>query len=177
MAYSPPPRTRILMCVVPETVERLTRILSGHELIFAADRPEAMRHLESQRFGMVVVGVHFGDAQIFTLVSDIRLHAKYRKVPILVVHSPGAPDLTEVAIEAIDRAVLALTANGFLSFDHFDDDADGDARVRRVVDYLILIDGDLHHIARQTRDPTVVRIVERRRPGQESPESPSPVKQ
>jgi hypothetical protein len=165
------------MCVVPETVERLTRILSGHELIFVASRPEAMRYLESQRFGMVVVGVHFDDAQIFTLVSDIRLHAKYRKVPILVVHSSGTPDLTEVAIEAIDRAVLALTANGFLSFDHFDDDADGDARVRRVVDYLILIDGDLHHIARQTHDPTVARLVERRRPSQESAESPSPVKQ
>jgi len=168
MAYSPPPRTRILMCVVPETVERLTRILSGHDLIFAASRPEAARHLESQRFGMVVVGVHFDDAQIFTLISDIRLHAKYRKVPILVVHSSAKADLTEVAIEAIDRAVLALTANGFLSFDHFDDDAEGDARVRRVVDYLILIDGDLHHIARQTRDPGVTRLVERRRQSQET---------
>jgi PleD family two-component response regulator len=177
MTYSPPPRTRILLCVVPQTVERLTRILSGHELIFATNRPEAARHLENDRFGMVVVGVHFDDAQIFTLISDIRLHARYRKVPILVVHSPGAYDLTEVAIEAIDRAVLALTANGFLSFDHFDDDAEGDARVRRVVDYLILINGDLHHIARRTGDPGVVRMVERRRPSQESAESPSPVRQ
>lgn len=151
------------MCVVPETAERLKRILDGHELVFADSRPEAAQHLDSSRFGMVVIGVHFDDAQIFTLIGDIRLHAKYRKVPILVVHSPGPHDLTEVAIEAIDRAVLALTANGFLSFDHFDDDAEGDARVRRVVDYLILIDGDLHHIARQTQDPTVKRMVERRR--------------
>jgi hypothetical protein len=165
MPYSPPQRTRILMCVVPETAERLTRILEGHELVFAATRVAAAQHLESDRFGMVVVGVHFDDAQIFTLIGDIRLHARYRKVPILVVHSPGPYDLTEVAVEAIDRAVLALTANGFLSFDHFDDDAEGDARVRRVVDYLILIDGDLHHIARQAQDPSVTRMVERRRSG------------
>ena len=164
MSYSPPPQTRILVCAVPETAGRLTRILSGHQLIFAADRPQAMRHLETERFGMVLIGVHFDDAQIFTLIGDIRLHALYRKVPILVVHSPGPQDLTEVAIEAIDRAVLAMTANGFLSFDHFEDDAEGDARVRRVVDYLILIDGDLHHIARQTQDPNVARMVERRRP-------------
>jgi PleD family two-component response regulator len=163
MPYSPPPQTRILMCVVPETAQRLTRILDGHQLVFAASRAEAARHLERDRFGMVVVGVHFDDAQIFTLIGDIRLHARYRKVPILVVHSPGPYDLSEVAVEAIDRAVLALTANGFLSFDHFDDDAEGDARVRRVVDYLILINGDLHYIARQTQDPGVMRMVERRR--------------
>ncbi len=163
MSYPPPQRTRILMCVVPETSERLARILAGHELVFAATRPEATRHLESDRFGMVVVGVHFDDAQIFTLIGDIRLHARYRKVPILVVYSPGPYDLSEVAIEAVDRAVLALTANGFLSFDHFDDDAEGDARVRRVVDHLILIDGDLHHIARQTQDPGIRRMIERRR--------------
>jgi hypothetical protein len=152
------------MCVVPDTAERLTRILEGHELVFAVSRAEAAQYLDRDRFGMVVVGVHFDDAQIFTLIGDIRLHAKYRKVPILVVYSPGPYDLTEVAVEAIDRAVLALTANGFLSFEHFDDDVEGDARVRRVVDYLILIDGDLHHIARQTQDPTVTRMVERRRP-------------
>ena len=163
MSYSPPQRTRILMCVVPDTASRLARILEGHELVFAASRPEAAQHLDRERFGMVVVGVHFDDAQIFTLIGDIRLHARYRKVPILVVHSPGPYELSEVAVEAIDRAVLALTANGFLSFDHFDDDADGDARVRRVVDYLILIDGDLQHIARQAQDPGVTRMVERRR--------------
>ena len=99
MPYSPPQRTRILMCVVPETAQRLSRILDGHELVFAASRAEATQHLERDRFGMVVVGVHFDDAQIFTLIGDIRLHAKYRKVPILVVHSPGPFALSEVAID------------------------------------------------------------------------------
>jgi hypothetical protein len=62
-----------------------------------------------------------------------------------------------------DHAVKAMTANGFLDLDHFADDAEGNARIRRIVDYLILIDGDLHHIARETGDPEVVNIIERRR--------------
>jgi hypothetical protein len=54
-----------------------------------------------------------------------------------------------------------MRANGFLDLQHFADDDEGNARICRIVDYLILIDGDLQHIARYTGDRTVA--VERRR--------------
>jgi len=49
-----------------------------------------------------------------------------------------------VAIEGLDHAVKAMLANAFLNLNKFPDHAEGNARVRRIVDYLILIDGDMH---------------------------------
>lgn len=37
-----------------------------------------------------------------------------------------------------------MLANAFLNLNKFPDDREGNARVRRVIDYLILIDGDMH---------------------------------
>jgi PleD family two-component response regulator len=163
MHYSPPQRTRILACVAPEKVDRLERAISGHELIFPQNRADAMRYLEQEGFGMIIIGVHFDESQMFTLLGDIRLHSKHRKVPVMVVLSRGRYNLSDVAVEAIDHAVKAMSANGFLDLEHFPDNEEGNARIRRIVDYMILINGDLSHIARETGDPAVVNIVERRR--------------
>jgi hypothetical protein len=54
-------------------------------------------------------------------------------------------------------------ANGFLNLMHFPDDDEGNARIRRIVDYLILINGDLQHIARATGERVPVPLhLERR---------------
>jgi hypothetical protein len=145
-------------------VDRLERVLPWHDLAFVASRSEAMHRLESETFGLVILGVHFDESQMFNLLGDIRLHAKYRKVPILVVLLRGRYSLSDVTVEPIDHASKAMMANGFLDLDHFADDEEGNARIRRIVDYLILIDGDLQHIARETKDPGVVNLLERRRP-------------
>jgi hypothetical protein len=96
---------------------------------------------------MAVLSVHFDESQMFSLLGDIRSHSKYRKIPVLCVLGAHRV-LTDVAIEGLDHAVKAMRANGFLDLHHFADDEDGNARIRRIVDYLILIDGDLQHIAR-----------------------------
>jgi hypothetical protein len=158
------PRTKILVAVSPEKLSRLEQLLSGHDVVFVIDRADAMSHLEAETFGMVLLGVHFDESQMFNLLGDIRLHSKYRKVPILVVLLPGRYPLSDVTVEALDHAAKAMTANGFLDLEHFPDDGTGNARVRRIIDYLILINGDLQHIARETKDPTLVSLVERRHP-------------
>jgi hypothetical protein len=38
-----------------------------------------------------------------------------------------------------------MLANAFLWLARFPDDEPGNARIRRIADYLILIDGDMHH--------------------------------
>jgi hypothetical protein len=103
-----------------------------------------MRALDT-KFGMVILSINFDDSQMFSLLSDIRAHSKYRKVPILCVLGPGGRTLSPLAIEGIDHAVKAMTANGFLDLENFADDEKGNARIRRIVDYLILIDGDLQN--------------------------------
>ena len=115
---------------------------------------------------MVIVGVHFDESQMFTLLGDIRSHAKYRKVPVLCVLGSWGRMLSEVAVEGLDHAVKALRANGFLNLLHFPDDEEGNARIRRIADYLILIDGDLQHIARQTGEPVEPPAKERRHASQ-----------
>lgn len=157
--YPLPRRTRVLLAVTPDVLERFQRILARHELMVVSSSHQAMRALEKQ-CGMVILSVHFDESQMFSLLGDIRTHSQYRKIPILCVLGMRRV-LTDIAIEGLDHAVKVMRANGFLDLHHFADDEEGNARIRRIVDYLILIDGDLQHIARATGEPVVP--TERRR--------------
>jgi hypothetical protein len=158
--YAPPPRTKILLAVTQDMQDRFGRILARHELTSVTTSDEAMRALED-RHGIVILGVHFDDSQMFSLLGDIRAHSAYRKVPILCVLGTRGRAITDIAVEGLDHAVKAMRANGFLDLAHFPDDDDGNARICRIVDYLILIDGDLQHIARTTGES--LGIADRRR--------------
>lgn len=147
--YPPPPRTKILLAVTPDMRERLGRILARHDLTTVGTSDEAMQALEDKH-GIVILGVHFDDSQMFSLLGDIRAHSGYRKVPILCVLGSRGRAITDIAVEGLDHAVKAMRANGFLDLAHFPDDEESNARICRIVDYLILIDGDLQHIARTT---------------------------
>ena len=157
------PRTRILMAVTTEKADRLHAALQGHEIAMASTRAQALEQLAREDFGMVIIGVHFDESQMFNLLSDIRHHSRHAKVPILVMLARGRYPLSDVVVEAIDHAVKAMSANGLIDLSHFPEGAEGDARIRRIVDYLILIDGDLQHVARETSDPDLASLVERRR--------------
>ena len=156
------PRTKILVAVVHDNRERITRVLEGHELVFVESCDEARTLLDKERFGLVLLGVHFDESQMFSLLGDIRAHAMYRKVPILCVLGSWGRMLSEVAVEGLDHAVKAMMANGFLNLLHFEDDDEDNARIRRIADCLILIDGDLQHIARATGERLEPPLIERR---------------
>lgn len=145
-SYGPPPSAKILIAATPGVGERLTRVLQGHELVFAETSHDVMSYLARERYGMVIVSVHFDESQMFALLGDIRGHSFYRKIPIVCVLGERGR-LTEVAVEGLDHAVKAMTANGFLDLSRFPDDDTGNGRIRRIVDYLILIDGDLQAIS------------------------------
>jgi len=162
----PAPRTRILVAVLHDNRERLTRVLEGHDLVFVDNGDDARALLERDVYGLVLLGVHFDESQMFSVLGDIRSRARYRKVPILCVLGSWGRMLSEVAVEGLDHAVKALRANGFLNLLHFPDDEEGNARIRRIADYLILIDGDLQHIARQTGEPVDPPAKERRHASQ-----------
>jgi PleD family two-component response regulator len=144
------PTTKILVAM--ETAERIARVLAGHDLTIVKTCDEARLLLERDTFGIVLLGVHFDESQMFSLLGDIRAHAQYRKVPILCVLGGRGRILTDVAVEGLDHAVKAMTANGFLNLENFPDDEKGNARLRRIVDYLILIDGDLQQLPEGTEE-------------------------
>ncbi len=154
--YTPPDSSRILLAVTPDLEERFERILQRHEIVKAETAREAMRALADDRFKMVILSVHFDESQMFSLLGDIRSHSGYRKVPILCVLGVNrGKAISDIAVEGLDHAVKAMRANGFLDLKHFADEDEGNARIARIVDYLILIDGDLQHIARAVNDTVV----------------------
>ena len=160
--YTPPPKSKILLAVTPDMLERFRRILERHETRFVDTASEAIRALDDlEHFRMVILSVHFDESQMFSLLGDIRAHSNYRKIPILCVLGERGPAISDVAVEGLDHAVKAMRANGFLDLHHFADNDEGNARIARIVDYLILIDGDLQHIARALDDS--VAHIERRR--------------
>ena len=135
---------KIVLAIVSDKVRLWRRILEGHELVFVMTLGEAVQCLaEEDDLRMVIIGVHFDESQMFTLLGDIRAHPKYRHIPTLVVLSPGQYAFSKIAVEGIERAVMTLGANGFLNLDHFPDNADGEASIRRIVDYVIAAGGGL----------------------------------
>ena len=72
--YAPPPKTRILLAVTADMRERMRRILGRHELTFVETSEQAMAALE-ERHGIVILGVHFDDSRMFSLLGDIRAHS------------------------------------------------------------------------------------------------------
>ena len=96
--YPPPPRTKILLAVTTDVLDRFRRILARHELLHVSSSAEAMRALEDH-FGLVVLSVHFEESQMFSLLGDIRAHSQYRKVPILCVLGDRGRALSDITIE------------------------------------------------------------------------------
>jgi hypothetical protein len=99
--------------------------------------------LEQQEFGMVIIGAYFDESRMFELLHHVRINRQDNKVSVVCVLGGGGK-LSEVAVQGLDHAVKAMTANCFLDLRRMPDDENGNGRIRRIVDYLILIDGDLH---------------------------------
>jgi hypothetical protein len=104
---------------------------------------DAEAALQARQFALVILGVHFDESRMFELLRLVRIYDRNRLTPVVCVLSRKSK-MSDVAIEGLDHAVKAMLANAFLNLNKFPDDADGNARVRRIVDYLILIDGDIH---------------------------------
>lgn len=131
------------LLVAVEDCERLERILAGHRLTIPHSVEEAKKELEARQFALVVLGVMFDESRMFELLRLVRMYEANKLTPVVCMLT-GSSNLSDVAIEGLDHAVKAMLANAFLNLKKFPDDREGNARVRRIIDYLILIDGDMH---------------------------------
>ena len=131
------------LLVAVEDCARLERILAGHRLTIPHSVEEAKKELEARQFALVVLGVMFDESRMFELLRVVRTYEANKLTPVVCMLT-GSSNLSNVAIEGLDHAVKAMLANAFLNLNKFPDDREGNARVRRIIDYLILIDGDMH---------------------------------
>ena len=129
--------------VAVQGIERLSRILEGHELTVPKSVEQAKAELQRREFAMVILGVHFDESRMFELLRLVRTYKMNELTPVVCMLT-GESRLSDVAIEGLDHAVKAMLANAFLNLKKFPDDEAGNQRVRRIIDYLILIDGDMH---------------------------------
>ena len=141
MEQAPLAKKRILVAV--EACERLERILDGHILTIPHSVREAERELQAREYHMVILGVLFDESRMFELLRVVRTYKMNALTPVVCMLT-GESNLSAVAIEGLDHAVKAMLANAFLNLTKFPDDRAGNERVRRIIDYLILIDGDIH---------------------------------
>ena len=142
---------KIIVAIVPTKVDLWRRILAGYEFVVVMTLREAMQRLGEEGLAMVIIGVHFDESRMFGLLEAIRSQTKHRDIPVLGVLSPGQYAFSDIALEGIDRAVNALGASGLLNLDQFPDDARGEGEIRSIVDYLISVGGDLHHMANRPK--------------------------
>ena len=139
------PRKTILLAAGPHVEDRLRRVLAMHELVMVRTLSQAVSLLDRQQFGMVIVDVHFDESKMFDLLHHIRINRRDAAVPIVcVLGARGTLPMSKVVVEGMNYAVKAMTANAFLDFAKMPDDEAGNARLRKIIDYLILIDGELH---------------------------------
>ena len=139
---APPLRDKPILVAV-EGVERLRRILVGHDLTMAKSVEEANAQLQNREFAMVILGVNFDESRMFEVLRLVRTYKANQLTPVVCMLTTESR-LSDVALEGLDHAVKAMLANAFLNLNKFPDDEAGNARVRRIIDYLILIDGDMH---------------------------------
>lgn len=143
-ALSVPPQLGRQILLAVEDTERLRRILEGHVLTVATTVEQAKSEMQRREFAMIIIAVNFDESRMFELLRLVRTYEVNQLTPVVCMLTSSSSRLSDVAIEGLDHAVKAMLANAFLNLNRFPDDPAGNARVRRIIDYLILIDGDMH---------------------------------
>ena len=128
---------RILTAVAPDTEERVRRILSGHDLLFVYDLHAAEAAVEQGGIALVFVGARFDESRMFDLLEYIRTHAEHMKIPIVAaIISPTS--MSRETVAGLAHATKIFGASVFINLNDFSDDETQNARLRIIVDALLV---------------------------------------
>ena len=126
------------MAVSARAAERMCRILGGMDL----ERPGSLRELvfalRCQSFDLVIVGCHFDGSQAIDAMRTALRNAP--RVPLACVRVlPFDSALGEATLSALHAAAEELGADCFIDVVQFPDDAQGNARVRDMLERLVYV--------------------------------------
>ena len=125
-------KKKILVADGPDLEGRIRRILERYELTFVRTLGAATRALERGGYELVLIGVHFDDSRMFDLLRHIRAEERTRGTPVVCVLSQRFE--TVVSVQGLEIAARTLAANTFIDFTKHQDDNDGDAAIRRLIE-------------------------------------------
>ncbi len=127
---------RVLAAVAPDAEERVRRILSGHELHFVTDLAGAKAALD-EAVDLVFVGARFDESRMFDLLDYIRKDASYSRIPI--VAAIVAPiQMREDTVRGLAHTTKIFGASVFVNLNDFADQESGNARIRIIVETVLL---------------------------------------
>lgn len=128
---------RILTAVAPDTEERVRRILSGHDLVWVRDFPAAEGALEAHTIKLIFVGARFDESRMFDLLDYIRKDVAHKKIPI-VAAVVGPLHMAAETVRGLAYATKIFGASVFVNLNDFADEEAENARIRIIVDALLL---------------------------------------
>jgi CheY-like chemotaxis protein len=133
---------RILTAVAPDTEKRVRHILDGHDLWFVNDLDAAKSALESHGLDLIFIGARFDESRMFDLLDYIRKDAEHKKIPI-VAAMVGRTEMAQATVDGLAHTTKIFGASVFVNLNDIPDHDIGNARLRVIVDTLIL---PAHHV-------------------------------
>lgn len=128
---------RILTAVAPDTEERVRRILTGHDVLFVQHLDDARAALHADGIELILVGARFDESRMFDLLDYIRTEAQHKKIPIVAaIIAPTR--MSAVTVEGLAHTTKIFGASVFINLNDFSDDDTQNARLRIIVDALLL---------------------------------------
>jgi hypothetical protein len=126
---------RILTAVNPDTAERISRILQGHELVIVQTIEAAEAQLDTDGFELIFVGARFDESRMFDFLDFLRNHVEHRRIPIaaaVVIPTKMTPE----SLKGMSHAVKIYGASLFMNLNDFPDEPVSNNRVRLILETL-----------------------------------------
>jgi CheY-like chemotaxis protein len=130
-------KARILLACVKQGYTRIFAIITGHPLTFVSTLSDAQAALESDRFDLIMIGVHFDESRMFDLLKYVKADARHSQAPIVCFRGVSVEDNDDRAMGGVETACLAMGADAFFDLEAFTDDALGNAAVLKIIHGLL----------------------------------------
>ena len=127
---------RILVAVHPDAVDRVRRILGGHDLREVKTVDEAKASLVAEKVDFVFLGARFDESRMFEFLEYLRRHEQHRNIPVAAcILAPTT--MTQTTIEGLADTAKLYGAREFINLNDFADEPAENRRVRLLIETVL----------------------------------------
>jgi hypothetical protein len=134
-SFPPGLRRRVLLAVARETRPRMSAVVRGWDARYVESAADFVRALAAEHHDLIIVGAHFDESNVIDALKQALSRAQ--RTPVVCLHGTGFTSaLGAGTVQALRLASEALGAHSFLDLSRFPDDAQGNARLRAMIERL-----------------------------------------
>jgi hypothetical protein len=127
---------RILIAVHPDAVERVERILEGHDLRIVKSIDAAKASLDAEKMDLIFVGARFDESRMFEFLEYLRRHVHHRNIPIAAcILAPTT--MAHATIVGLSHTAQLYGARAFINLNDFPDEPTENKRVRLMIEAVV----------------------------------------